>query len=97
MKAATLTFGTVSPPPVTTNHGGPAVARSRRHLGRGTMPDLLALVGEHLAAGSAKADGGPLAFLLKAIGTIPGMARLLRLVMNLAYRSGLRKEGYEDA
>ncbi|MEU4218422.1 hypothetical protein [Actinoplanes sp. NPDC026623] len=97
MKAATLAFGHGLTAARHYQPWWPAVARSRRHLGRGTMPDLLALVGEHLAAGSAKADGGPPAFLLKAIGTIPGMARLLRLVMNLAYRSGLRKEGYEDA
>ncbi|MFD9188081.1 2Fe-2S iron-sulfur cluster-binding protein [Streptomyces phaeochromogenes] len=81
--------------------GSDAVARSRlwtpgAHVGRGTVPDLMALAGEHLAAGSAAAEGGPPAFLLKAVGAIPGMARLLRLVMNRAYRSGLRKEGYED-
>ncbi|MEU9896910.1 2Fe-2S iron-sulfur cluster-binding protein [Streptomyces phaeochromogenes] len=81
--------------------GSDAVARSRlwrpgAHVDRGTVPDLMALAGEHLAAGSAAAEGGPPAFLLKAIGAIPGMARLLRLVMNRAYRSGLRKEGYED-
>ncbi|MEU0645882.1 2Fe-2S iron-sulfur cluster-binding protein [Streptomyces umbrinus] len=81
--------------------GSDAVARSRlwtpgAHVDRGTVPDLMALAGEHLAAGSAAAEGGPPAFLLKAVGAIPGMARLLRLVMNRAYRSGLRKEGYED-
>ncbi|MFD3378288.1 MULTISPECIES: 2Fe-2S iron-sulfur cluster-binding protein [unclassified Streptomyces] len=80
--------------------GNDAVARSRlwtpgAHVDRGTVPDLMALAGEHLAAGSAAAEGGPPAFLLKAVGAIPGMARLLRLVMNRAYRSGLRKEGYE--
>ncbi|MGW0870995.1 2Fe-2S iron-sulfur cluster-binding protein [Streptomyces sp. NPDC002740] len=81
--------------------GNDALARSRlwtpgAHLERGTMPDLLALAGEHLAVGSAEAEGGPPAFLLKAVGAVPGMPRLLRLVMNRAYRSGLRKEGYED-
>ncbi|MEU9781413.1 2Fe-2S iron-sulfur cluster-binding protein [Streptomyces phaeochromogenes] len=81
--------------------GSDAVARSRpwtpgAHVGRGTVPDLMALAGEHLAAGSAAAEGGPPAFLLKAVGAIPGLPRLLRLVMNRAYRSGLRKEGYED-
>ncbi|GHB24808.1 hypothetical protein GCM10010306_017520 [Streptomyces umbrinus] len=81
--------------------GSDAVARSRlwtpgAHVDRGAVPDLMALAGEHLAAGSAAAEGGPPAFLLKAVGAIPGMARLLRLVMNRAYRSGLRKEGYED-
>ncbi|WP_406489074.1 2Fe-2S iron-sulfur cluster-binding protein [Streptomyces phaeochromogenes] len=81
--------------------GSDAVARSRlwtpgAHVGRGMVPDLMALAGEHLAAGSAAAEGGPPAFLLKAVGAIPGLPRLLRLVMNRAYRSGLRKEGYED-
>ncbi|MDQ1029523.1 putative pyridoxine 5'-phosphate oxidase superfamily flavin-nucleotide-binding protein [Streptomyces umbrinus] len=81
--------------------GNDAVARSRlwtpgAHVDRGTVPDLMALAGEHLAAGSAAAEGGPPAFLLKALGAIPGLPRLLRLVMNRAYRSGLRKEGYED-
>ncbi|WP_314173937.1 2Fe-2S iron-sulfur cluster-binding protein [Streptomyces winkii] len=81
--------------------GNDAVARSRpwapgAHLGRGTAPDLMALAGEHLAANSAEAEGGPSAFLLKAVTAIPGMSRLLRPVINLAYRSGLRKEGYED-
>lgn len=81
--------------------GNGAVARSRlwtpgAHVDRGTVPDLMVLAGEHLAAGSAAAEGGPPAFLLKAVGAIPGLPRLLRLVMNRAYRSGLRKEGYED-
>lgn len=81
--------------------GNDAVARSRpwipgAHLDRGTVPDLMALAGEHLAANSANADGGPPAFLLRVVGAIPGMTRLLRLVMNRAYSWGLRKEGYED-
>ncbi|WP_416957223.1 2Fe-2S iron-sulfur cluster-binding protein [Streptomyces sp. Agncl-13] len=81
--------------------GNDAVARSRlwtpaAHLGRGTVPDLIALGGEHLAAGSADAEGGPPAFLLKAVGAVPGMTRLMRLVINRLYRSGLRNEGYED-
>ncbi|MCX5242753.1 2Fe-2S iron-sulfur cluster-binding protein [Streptomyces prunicolor] len=81
--------------------GNDAVARSRlwtpgAHLGRDTVPDLMALGGEHLAAGSAAAEGGPPAFLLRAVGAIPGMTRLLRLVIDRLYRSGLRKEGYED-
>ena len=83
---------------VTGNH---AVARSRlwtpgAHLDRGTVPDLMALAGEHLAANAANTEGGPPAWLLKAIGAIPGMTRLLRLVMNRAYRAGLWKEGYDD-
>ncbi|MDH6217905.1 2Fe-2S iron-sulfur cluster-binding protein [Streptomyces pseudovenezuelae] len=81
--------------------GNDAVARSRlwtpgAHLDRGAMPDLLALAGEHLAAGSAEAEGGPPAFLLKLVGAIPGVNRLLRLAADRLYRSGLRKEGYED-
>ncbi|MFE2939970.1 2Fe-2S iron-sulfur cluster-binding protein [Streptomyces sp. NPDC059255] len=81
--------------------GNDAVARARlwtpgAHLDRATTPDLMAMAGEHLAANASKAEGGPPAFLLKAVGAIPGIDRLLRLVMNRAYRSGLRKEGYED-
>ena len=81
--------------------GSAAVARARlwspgAHLDRATMPDLMVLAGDHLAAGSKNAAGGPPAFLLKAIGAIPGISRLLRLVMNRAYRSGLTKEGYDD-
>jgi ferredoxin-NADP reductase/predicted pyridoxine 5'-phosphate oxidase superfamily flavin-nucleotide-binding protein len=81
--------------------GNAAVARSRvwtsgARLDRGAVPDMMAIAGEHLAIGSASAEGGPPAFLLKVAGAIPGMTRLLRLVMNRAYRSGLRKEGYED-
>ncbi|MFJ8597818.1 2Fe-2S iron-sulfur cluster-binding protein [Streptomyces shenzhenensis] len=81
--------------------GNDAVARSRlwtpgAHVDRSTTPDLMALAGEHLAANSAGADGAPPAFLLKILWAIPGLTRLLRLVMNRAYRSGLRKEGYED-
>ncbi|MEU9186502.1 pyridoxamine 5'-phosphate oxidase family protein [Streptomyces sp. NPDC048484] len=81
--------------------GNDAVARARlwtpgAHLDRGTVPDMMAMAGEHLAAGSAEADGGPPAFLLKAFGAIPGINRLLRLVVDRAYRYGLRKEGYED-
>lgn len=81
--------------------GNDAVARSRiwspgAHLDRGAVPDLMALAGGHLAANSAESGGGSRAFLLKAVGAVPGMSRLLRLVMNRAYRSGLRKEGYED-
>ncbi|MDQ7909772.1 2Fe-2S iron-sulfur cluster-binding protein [Phytohabitans sp. ZYX-F-186] len=80
--------------------GNDAVARSRlwspeAHVSPGEVPDLMALAGEHLAANSTDAEGAPPAFLLKALGAIPGVTRLLRLVMNRAYRSGLRKEGYE--
>ncbi|MFJ4828955.1 2Fe-2S iron-sulfur cluster-binding protein [Streptomyces sp. NPDC088747] len=81
--------------------GNDAVARSRlwtpgAQLDRSTAPDLLALAGEHLAVGAANAEGGPPAFLLKLVGAIPGMTRLLRLATNRLYRSGLRKEGYEE-
>ncbi|WP_260333872.1 2Fe-2S iron-sulfur cluster-binding protein [Streptomyces beigongshangae] len=81
--------------------GNDAVARSRlwtpgAHLDRSTTPDLIALAGEHLAVGSANAEDGPPALLLKLVGAIPGVARLLRLATNRLYRSGLRKEGYED-
>jgi ferredoxin-NADP reductase/predicted pyridoxine 5'-phosphate oxidase superfamily flavin-nucleotide-binding protein len=77
--------------------GNQAVTRSRlwspgAHLDRGAVPDLMAIAGEHLAANSA---GSPAA-VLKVVGAIPGINRLLRLVMNRAYRSGLRKEGYDD-
>jgi uncharacterized protein len=76
-----------------------AVARSRvwtTHLERGTVPDLMALAGDHLAANMADAEKGRLARVLTVVAGIPGISRLMRLVMNRAYRSGLRKEGYED-
>ncbi|MEU9343485.1 2Fe-2S iron-sulfur cluster-binding protein [Streptomyces sp. NPDC048278] len=81
--------------------GNEAVARARlwtpgAHLDRATVPDLLALGGAHLAANSAESGGGSTAFLVRAVGAIPGVTRLLRLAMNRAYRSGLGKEGYED-
>jgi len=79
--------------------GNEAVVRSRLWTGGvrvdyGASPDLVAVAREHLAANSSKAEGCPLAFLLKAVGKIPGAARLMRLVINRAYRSSLRKEGY---
>jgi ferredoxin-NADP reductase len=78
-----------------------AVVRSRlwttdARLARGTVPDLMALAGRHLAANSANTRGGPPGWLLKVVGAIPGINRLLRLVMNRAYRFGLRREGYAD-
>ncbi|MFY1634607.1 2Fe-2S iron-sulfur cluster-binding protein [Solwaraspora sp. WMMB335] len=77
-----------------------AVARSRPwdpdgHIRPGEVPDLMALAGERLAVGAANAAGGPPAFLLKALGAVPGMPRLVRLVFNRAYRFGLRREGYD--
>lgn len=74
-----------------------AVTRSRvwtAHLRPGTAPDLLALAGNHLAANLA--EKGPLARVLQLVAGLPGIGRLLRPAMNLAYRSGLRNEGYED-
>ncbi|MFD9701037.1 2Fe-2S iron-sulfur cluster-binding protein [Lentzea sp. NPDC059081] len=53
------------------------------------VPDLMAIAGRHLAANSGKRSG----LLLKIADLVP--SRWLRAVMNLAYRSGLRKEGYE--
>ena len=78
-----------------------AVARARvwtpaAHLERGTVPDLMALAGAHLAANLADADSGPLARVLRVVAGTPGIGRVLRLVINRAYRSGLRQEGYED-
>ncbi|MFE3598131.1 2Fe-2S iron-sulfur cluster-binding protein [Streptomyces sp. NPDC059142] len=81
--------------------GSDAVARARlwspgTHLDRATAPDMMAMAGEHLAANASGAEGAPPAFLLKVVGAVPGVSRLLRLVMDRAYRSGLREEGYED-
>ncbi|RSM47425.1 phenylacetate-CoA oxygenase [Amycolatopsis balhimycina DSM 5908] len=60
----------------------------------GAVPDLMVVAGNHLAANLAGA--GLLARLLKGLTRVPGIGRMLRPVMNRAYRSGLRKEGYED-
>ncbi|HUQ54993.1 2Fe-2S iron-sulfur cluster-binding protein [Lentzea sp.] len=57
------------------------------------VPDLMALAGQHLAANLPKR--GLAGFLVKAGKLVP--SRWLRAVMNVAYRSGLRKEGYELA
>ncbi|XKK60604.1 hypothetical protein HFP71_33255 [Streptomyces sp. ARC32] len=81
--------------------GNEAVARSglwtpSAHLGRAAAPDLIALAGKHLAAGSANAEGGPPAFLLKLVGAIAGVTQLMRLATDRLYRAGLRKEGYDD-
>ncbi|MDI5979213.1 FAD-binding oxidoreductase [Amycolatopsis magusensis] len=76
-----------------------AVTRSRvwtTHVERGTVPDLMALAGDHLAANLADAEGGLLTRVLKVVTGIPGIGRVLRVAINRAYRSGLRKEGYEE-
>ncbi|MGA6168266.1 2Fe-2S iron-sulfur cluster-binding protein [Amycolatopsis magusensis] len=76
-----------------------AVTRSRvwtTHLERGAVPDLMALAGDHLAANLADAEGGLLTRLLKVVTGIPGIGRVLRVAIDRAYRSGLRKEGYEQ-
>ncbi|HEX6339771.1 2Fe-2S iron-sulfur cluster-binding protein [Umezawaea sp.] len=77
-----------------------AVARSRVWTAappeRGAVPDLMVLAGDHLAANVAAAEKGMLARVLKGVAGVPGIGGLLRRVMNLAYRSGLRKEGYDD-
>ncbi|MFJ5984548.1 2Fe-2S iron-sulfur cluster-binding protein [Lentzea sp. NPDC092896] len=52
------------------------------------VPDLMALAGRHLAANTGSR-------MLRIMRLIP--EKWLRAVMNLAYRSGLRKEGYEIA
>jgi ferredoxin-NADP reductase/predicted pyridoxine 5'-phosphate oxidase superfamily flavin-nucleotide-binding protein len=78
-----------------------AVARSRvwtaaARLGTGDAPDLIALAGKHLAANREEAGNGLLGRVLRAVAGIPGITRMLRLMTDRAYRSGLRKEGYED-
>jgi len=76
-----------------------AVARSRvwtSHLAKGTAPDLMVMAGDHLAANMAAAEKGLLARVLAVVAGIPGIGRVLRVAMNFAYRSGLRKEGYDD-
>ncbi|MET9229969.1 2Fe-2S iron-sulfur cluster-binding protein [Lentzea sp. NPDC003310] len=68
-----------------------AVARARLWTSVPTdVPDLMALASRHLAANSGRSG-----FLLRLASRIP--SRWLRAVMDLAYRSGLRKEGYDVA
>jgi ferredoxin-NADP reductase len=62
----------------------------------GPAPDLIALAGNHLAANTAEAENGLLGRILQVVARIPGITRVLRLVTDRAYRSGLQKEGYED-
>jgi ferredoxin-NADP reductase len=78
-----------------------AVSRSRvwdpaTHATPGTAPDLAAMASDHLAANLARTEQGSLARVLKGVTRIPGFGRLMRLVLDGSYRSGLRKEGYED-
>lgn len=76
-----------------------AVSRARVWTARlegGTVPDLMAMAGDHLAANMADANRGVLARVLKVIAGIPGISRVMRVMMNRAYRSGLEKEGYDD-
>ncbi|MCX2955097.1 2Fe-2S iron-sulfur cluster-binding protein [Lentzea sp. NEAU-D7] len=72
-----------------------AVARARLWTSAtpGDVPDLMALASRHLAANST--SGGLRGFLLKIASRIP--SRWMRAVVDVAYRSGLRKEGYEVA
>jgi ferredoxin-NADP reductase len=71
-----------------------AVTRSRLWTSvPADVPDLMALAGQHLAANLPKR--GLAGFLVKLGKMVP--SRWLRAVMNVAYRSGLRKEGYELA
>ncbi|HWS31352.1 MAG TPA: 2Fe-2S iron-sulfur cluster-binding protein [Actinoplanes sp.] len=61
------------------------------HVVPGSVPDLMVLAGEHLAANSGRTGR-----LLRMLWAIPGIERALRWVMARAYRSGLRAEGYAD-
>ncbi|MGW6441731.1 2Fe-2S iron-sulfur cluster-binding protein [Lentzea sp. NPDC055074] len=67
-----------------------AVTRSRLWTAAlpADVPDMMALGSRHLASNVRR--GG---FLFKIADLVP--ARWMRAVMNVAYRSGLRKEGYE--
>ncbi|MFD9075430.1 2Fe-2S iron-sulfur cluster-binding protein [Streptomyces lasiicapitis] len=63
--------------------------------GHGQAPDMMALGSAHLSANSAD-SGRASAWLIKRITAVPGVSRLMRRVIDRAYVSGLRKEGYED-
>lgn len=78
-----------------------AVSRSRvwdaaTHAVRGTAPDLMALASDHLAANLAETEQDVLGRALKNVTRIPGFGRLMRLVLDSSYWSGLHKEGYAD-
>jgi len=70
-----------------------AVARARLWIpdAHPAAPDLMAVASAHLAANSRRGSS----VLFKIAGLVP--ARWLRAVINLAYRLGLSKEGYEVA
>ncbi|MET7641088.1 2Fe-2S iron-sulfur cluster-binding protein [Streptomyces sp. NPDC005438] len=61
----------------------------------GEAPDMMALGSAHLTAESPDSTGGS-ARLLRALTSIPGIHRLMRRVMDRAYGTALRKEGYQD-
>nr|WP_234010982.1 ferredoxin--NADP reductase [Streptomyces sp. SPB78] len=80
--------------------GNDAVSRARlwspaARLSGAAAPDMMALGSAHLAANAA--ESGRSARLLKLVTAVPGLSRLMRKVMDRAYVSGLRKEGYDEA
>ncbi|MFJ5090781.1 2Fe-2S iron-sulfur cluster-binding protein [Streptomyces sp. NPDC088674] len=80
--------------------GNDAVSRARlwspdARLSGAAAPDMMALGSAHLAANAA--ESGRSARLLKLVTALPGLSRLMRKVMDRAYVSGLRKEGYDEA
>ncbi|MFK4540668.1 ferredoxin-NADP reductase/predicted pyridoxine 5'-phosphate oxidase superfamily flavin-nucleotide-binding protein [Streptomyces tendae] len=62
---------------------------------RGPAPDMMALGSAHLAASTAE-SGRASARLIRCVTALPGVSRLMRKVVDRAYVSGLRKEGYEN-
>ncbi|MFH8442021.1 2Fe-2S iron-sulfur cluster-binding protein [Streptomyces sp. NPDC018026] len=85
-------------------HGNDAVAGARLwtpdggavdgRAARGRAPDMMALGSAHLAADAAE-SGRASARLIRLITAVPGVSRLMRNVIDRAYVSGLRKEGYD--
>ncbi|EDY45819.1 2Fe-2S iron-sulfur cluster-binding protein [Streptomyces sp. SPB074] len=80
--------------------GNDAVSRARlwspgARLSGAAAPDMMALGGAHFAANAA--GSGRSARLLELVTALPGLSRLMRKVMDRAYVSGLRKEGYDEA
>ncbi|WP_394437698.1 2Fe-2S iron-sulfur cluster-binding protein [Streptomyces sp. SGAir0957] len=63
--------------------------------GPGEALDMMALGSAQLAANSA-ARGSRWAWLLQRVTAVPGLTLLIRRAADRAYRSGLRKEGYDD-